>query len=91
MKWKEFVRKHKVLIFSLICIIFAFLIFNYIFGIGWWYYIPFKERCGGWDLTGETICECSGMLIKPKCPPGALCDGGTYYCIFGKCGECMKR
>ena len=87
----KFLNKHKVAI-TIIGII-AILLFmnNYFFGIKWWRFIPFKEKCGGWNAwEGETICKCSGILVKSGCPPITLCDGGTYYCLFGKCEECQE-
>lgn len=46
--------------------------------------------CGGWNTGGEIICDCSGELIKPDCPSGAMCDGGNYLCQ-GECGSCCWR
>lgn len=96
MKVQKFLRRHRTIIFwaiSLGIVLGAFLFFSYyLLGIGYWDFVPFKERCGGWNAwEGETLCKCSGALVKPGCPPGALCDGGTYYCLFGKCEECYKN
>ena len=46
--------------------------------------------CGGWDTSGEIVCECSGKIIKPTCPPNSICDGGSYKCE-GKCGKCCYK
>jgi hypothetical protein len=46
--------------------------------------------CGGWDTSGEIICECSGKIIKPTCPPNAVCDSGAYKCE-GQCGMCCYK
>jgi len=46
--------------------------------------------CGGWDTSGETICQCSGQLIKEECPSNTTCDSGTYTCE-GECGKCCYK
>jgi len=46
--------------------------------------------CGGWDISGETICECSGKIIKPTCAPDAFCGSASYICE-GQCGKCCYR
>lgn len=78
----------KILLGIIFSVVIVFLIFNYMTGLGWWYYIPWKEICGGWNTAGESLCECSGILVKPACPPGAVCDSASYYCVFGTCGMC---
>lgn len=45
------------------------------------------SQCGGWNTSGEIICECSGQISKSVCPAGAACDSGTYTCS-GSCGKC---
>jgi len=47
-------------------------------------------ECGGWNILGEFICECSGKLIKPTCPPNAACDGAAYTCE-GVCSKCCYK
>ena len=47
-------------------------------------------ECGGWDTSGEIICECNGKIIKPTCSPGAICDSASYKCE-GQCGECCYK
>jgi hypothetical protein len=49
-----------------------------------------NTECGGWDTSGEIICECSGKIIKPKYPADAICDGASYICS-GLCGKCCYR
>ena len=49
-----------------------------------------KQACGGWDPSGEIICECTGKLTKSTCPIGAVCDSGTYFCD-GECGQCCYK
>jgi len=51
---------------------------------------PTVLPCGGWNTSGEIICECSGKLIRSSCPDGAQCDSGTYSCE-GVCGECCYK
>ena len=47
--------------------------------------------CGGWDSSGEIICECKGHLLKPQqCPKDSVCDGESYYCN-GTCGKCCYK
>lgn len=48
------------------------------------------QECGGWNTSGETICECTGKIIKPTCPPNVVCDGGSYICN-GLCGKCCFK
>ncbi|MBT3281358.1 hypothetical protein HN865_01915 [Candidatus Woesearchaeota archaeon] len=60
------------------------LFFSFIFISGCATNVP----CGGWDLAGETICECDGELIKDICSEDADCDGETYLCE-GTCGSCI--
>ncbi|MDD5621107.1 MAG: hypothetical protein PHS27_00715 [Candidatus Pacebacteria bacterium] len=43
--------------------------------------------CGGWDMFGDTVCQCSGKLVKFQCPENALCDAGQNKC-YGQCGVC---
>ena len=43
--------------------------------------------CGGWNILGERVCQCSGNYKKADCPAGAMCDAGNYYC-YGLCGAC---
>lgn len=47
-------------------------------------------KCGGWDSSGEIICECKGNLIKPECPQDRACDSGDYLCQ-GECGSCCYK
>jgi len=49
-----------------------------------------SQECGGWDTGGEIVCDCSGRLIRPTCPPGAMCDKATYTCE-GVCGQCCYK
>lgn len=49
-----------------------------------------KNQCGGWDTSGEILCECDGNLVKPTCPAEAVCDAGIYYCE-GACGNCCYK
>jgi len=90
MKKEKFLKKHRLAIIGIIVAVVFLSFLYYVFGIGYWFFIPFKERCGGWNIVGETVCECSGILIKPKCPLHFLCDSGSYYCLLGKCGECQN-
>lgn len=46
--------------------------------------------CGGWNTGGSIECTCTGKLIKPTCPPDAICDGADYQCE-GQCGQCCWR
>lgn len=46
--------------------------------------------CGGWDTSGEIVCECSGKLVKPSCSPNGVCDGQTYLCE-GQCWQCCYK
>jgi hypothetical protein len=52
--------------------------------------LPMQTECGGWDTSGEIICECNGKMIKPVCPAKTECDSGTYTCQ-GTCGKCCYR
>jgi len=60
---------------------------------GYWYgtesaiIVGQKVVCGGWDTFGEVACSCEGKYEQSPCPPGAICDGGYYFC-YGSCGEC---
>lgn len=47
-------------------------------------------KCGGWDSSGEIICQCQGALIRPVCPPNTVCDSGDYFCQ-GTCGSCCYK
>lgn len=47
-------------------------------------------KCGGWDSSGEIICECKGNLIKPECPQDRACDSDDYLCQ-GECGSCCYK
>lgn len=47
-------------------------------------------KCGGWDSSGEIVCQCQGKLIKPECPQGRVCDSGDYLCQ-GECDSCCYK
>jgi L-cysteine desulfidase len=48
-------------------------------------------ECGYWDFFGasEKKCECIGIKTG-RCPPGVVCDGGSWGCI-GICQNCIFR
>lgn len=49
-----------------------------------------EVKCGGWDTSGETVCDCQGTITKSVCPLGAICDSGDYFCQ-GTCGSCCYK
>ncbi len=68
-----------IIVFSLI------FLFSFIFGF------PIGQECGNWSAFGGIQKECKCVGIKTGgCPPGALCDSGTYGCI-GICQNCICR
>lgn len=51
---------------------------------------PTSNTCGGWDISGEIICSCSGTLTKPTCTPGEMCNLIEYTCD-GTCTNCCYK
>lgn len=51
---------------------------------------PMQNACGGWDTSGEILCQCTGIITKSACPNNTTCDSGTYYCS-GECGICCYK
>lgn len=49
-----------------------------------------QTSCGGWDTSGEIVCQCAGTLTKSSCPTNAACDSGSYTCS-GSCGQCCYK
>jgi len=84
MNWKKFLRKYWIVFFVIMVIAFSF---GFILYIGW----PIGQECGFWSFfkSYEKNCECIGIKTG-HCPPGALCDGGSYGCI-GICQNCVCR
>jgi hypothetical protein len=83
MKLKKFSRKYWIILFVVIFV----LLFSFILYMGW----PIGQECGYWSFfqSYEKNCECIGIKTG-HCPPGAVCDGGSFGCI-GICRNCVCR